>query len=196
MKEMLSVTAERQALIERHLPLVHWVISEYFHTNSHVVGLEYEDLVQEGMIALCHAADTYKTGRSAFSTYAVRVVRNHLTSHCRVVADKLRNMPTMPLDRREFQDRRDYEQDSLSGLCANEILNRRKKTYTGSARRGVEALEMKVLMGYGVTDIARVCSVKPNLVGAWISKAAKQMRMDLTGDELDALGVENRAKAA
>ena len=60
----------------------------------------------------------------------------------------------------------------------------------------IEALELKVLLGYGVTDIARLYGTKANLVGAWMSKAVKQIRKDLTYAELETLGVENKPKAA
>ena len=69
-------------------------------------------------------------------------------------------------------------------------------TYKGAARLGIEALELKVLEGYGVTDIAHMYSTKPNLVGAWISRAAKLMREDLTSSEMEILGIEKIEKIA
>ena len=152
-------------------------------------------------MALCRAADTYQTGKTAFSTYAVKVIRNHLLTYCRKIVADTRNMPTVSLEEQNYeeteqQDKRAMEQDSLSNFCTEEILHRRKAAYTGSAQRGIEALELKVLLGYGVTDIARLYGTKANLVGAWMSKAVKQIRKDLTYAELETLGVENKPKAA
>ena len=45
--------------------------------------------------------------------------------------------------------------------------------------------------GYGVTDIAKMYQSKPNLVGAWISKATQKIREDMTMSEYTALDVEN-----
>ena len=46
---------------------------------------------------------------------------------------------------------------------------------------------------YGVTDIAKLYQTKPNLVGAWISKATKKIREELTAAEYSTLTVENPA---
>ena len=46
------------------------------------------------------------------------------------------------------------------------------------ARLGVEALELKV-KGLNGTDIAKLYNVKPNQVGAWISRAAQKIRKEL-----------------
>ena len=88
MKELLPVPAERQGMVEQHLPLVRWVILSGFGYNENIVGLELDDLLQEGAVALCHAAATYREGKTAFSTYAVKVIRNHLLSYCREVGKK------------------------------------------------------------------------------------------------------------
>ena len=61
----------------------------------------------------------------------------------------------------------------------------------GSARLGVEALELKVLDGCGVTEIARLYDSKPNEVGAWLARAAKKIREDATDGELYALGARS-----
>ena len=201
MKEWAGMTPDRQILAEHHLPLVRWAVLTYFSYNESVVGLELDDLFQEGCAALCHAAATYRTGKTAFSTYAVKVIRNHLTSYCRNISATLKNLPTCSMEaemREEAQsgNENELENDSISRLCASAILQNRKAIYKGAARLGIEALELKVLEGYGVTDIAHMYGTKPNLVGAWISKAAKLMREDLTSSEMEILGVEKIEKIA
>lgn len=42
----------RDQLIADHLNCVHWVIQSFIHVNEGVCGLEYDDLYQEGCIAL------------------------------------------------------------------------------------------------------------------------------------------------
>ena len=49
-----------------------------------------------------------------------------------------------------------------------------KAQYTGTVFRGIEALEWKT-KGYSGAEIAKMYGVKPNLVGAWISKAVKKL---------------------
>ena len=76
----------------------------------------------------------------------------------------------------------------LSRIHIKELLAKRKRRYKGAARLGVEALELMVLEGRGVTDIAGCYGAQPNLVGAWVSKAKKRIRSDLTKSELEGLG--------
>ena len=142
MKERQPVAPERQRLVEDHLPLVRWVVRTYFTYNESAVGLEFDDLCQEGAMALCHAAATYKTEKNAFSTYAVRVIRNHLISYCRGIAKDMKNLPAVNLEEQE-QDERvsqnsgEFESERISGICASEILNRRKAVYQGGRRNAV-----------------------------------------------------------
>lgn len=196
MKELLPVPAERLDLVEQHLPLVRWVILSGFGYNENIVGLELDDLLQEGAVALCHAAATYREGKTAFSTYAVKVIRNHLLSYCREVGKKSISYDVMMLDGALSDDIYDFERERISRLCASELLSRRKKTYKGAAKRGLYALELKVLDGYGVTDIAHLYNTKPNLVGAWISKATKQIREDLSPGELEEGNHKQQKEAA
>ena len=56
----------RDNLIEDHLNCVHWVIRSFIHVSPDVCSLEYDDLYQEGCIALWRAAETFdeQQGRS------------------------------------------------------------------------------------------------------------------------------------
>jgi len=75
------LTKEQQALVEKNLSLVYWVIMESIHVNETIYGFGYEDLYQEGCIWLCHAAATYDPARSKSPTYAKEIVRNGLLSY-------------------------------------------------------------------------------------------------------------------
>ena len=72
MKRNNPLTKEQQALVEKNLSLVYWVIMESIHVNETIYGFGYEDLYQEGCIWLCHAAATYDPACSQFPTYAKR----------------------------------------------------------------------------------------------------------------------------
>ena len=202
MKHDEAVRMDRTQLIEKTLPLVGWTVRRYFKPRENVVGMSYEDLFQEGCVGLCRAASAYDTSRSTFDTYAVAVIRNHLIDYCRALTAPTRMAPTASLEQLAETDwessdtesgvgaYRESGDDSLSTLTAKDFLRTWKCRYAGSARLGMEALELKVLGGYGVTEIARHYGVKPNLVGAWMSRAKKRIRTEITEEELDALGVE------
>ena len=59
MKENIILTAEQQTLVEEHMQIVHWVIHRHIDVNESVCGMGYDDLYQEGCVALCHAAMSY-----------------------------------------------------------------------------------------------------------------------------------------
>ena len=73
----------------------------------------------------------------------------------------------------------------LAGLDISALLNSAKSEYSGVARLGIEALELKI-MGYSGADIAKLYGVKQNHVGAWISRAAAKLRKN--GAVLKSLG--------
>lgn len=55
------------------------------------------------------------------------------------------------------------------------LLQNCKRQYAGTARLGIEAIEWKV-KGLSGAEIAKMYGVKPNLVGAWISRAAGRLK--------------------
>ena len=195
MRELTPLTADQQNLVENHIGLVQWTVNRYIHSDENIVGLAFDDLCQEGAIAMIRAVQTYRAGAASFETFAVTVIRNHLLDYCRKISAGISNLPTISLDALAEESGQTgecegFEDECISRLMSEKILERRKVKYAGSARLGIEALELKVLEGYGVTDIAALYGEKPNLVGAWISKAAKKLREDVTIGELDASSVE------
>lgn len=203
MKSFTPLTAEQQKLVENNLNLARWTVCRFIDSNETIIGLGFDDLCQEAAFALCKAAATYDDRNAQFKTYAVTVIHNHLIDYCRQISASLKRLPTVSFDAvssdgkapalLEFlaSEGEEFEENCISKLFAEDFLRRRKEVYHGSANLGIEALELKVLDGYGVTDIAHLYSAKPNLVGAWISKATKKIREDITLAELSALDVEN-----
>ncbi len=195
----------QRAVVEDMLPIAKWTVRKYITSSKNISGLSYDDLLQEAYLALCGAVMTYHVGKTQFKTYAVTVIRNHLIDYCRRIYQENRNLPTLSLDAPGddgsslnlldtlSHTEADLEESSLSKISVERFFSERRATYTGCARLGIEALELKVMEEYGVTDIAKLYQTKPNLVGAWISKATKKIREELTAAEYSALTVENPA---
>lgn len=60
--------------IEEHLGLVHFVVHK-----MHSYSMTYDDMLQEGIIGLIKAQDTYDSTKGyEFSTYAIKVIKLHL----------------------------------------------------------------------------------------------------------------------
>lgn len=198
MKFKQPMTLEQQTMAEEHLSIVHWVIRRYITVSEQVVGLGYDDLYQEGALALCFAATTYQAGAVQFNTYATAVVRNHLLDHCRRIAAQQKNLPIQSQDMPKSEDKpptaddifpgQDETEMWISNIYVSQLLEHGKRTYTGVAKLGIEALELKI-QGYTGADIARLYHTRPNHVGAWIARAASKLREEAVAAELS--GVEN-----
>lgn len=188
MKYDFTLTSEQQTLVEQNLSLVDKTIARYIHVNENICGLGFEDLCQEGRVALCQAAATYDGVSAQFNTYATTLIRNHLLDCCKAVSARLRNLPVIPLDAGPPEEDRPpgYPEPSVGDgvdtlidqLDTDALLSDCKRRYSGVARLGVEALELKI-KGYSGADIARLYHTKPNCVGAWISRAAQKIRKDM-----------------
>jgi len=168
----------REQLIEEHLNCVRWTISRFISVNETVCGLEYDDLYQEGCIALWRAAETFDEQQGAqFHSYAISVIRNHLLDHCRRIQSLA--VPTISLEKWDVEMAQSgmAAWDGDSSLFVEQVLDYGKHAYSGVARLGVEALELKI-KGLDGAEIARLYQTTPNNVGAWISRAAKKLKKD------------------
>ena len=199
MKLNTPLNAAQRMLVEDAIPLAKWTVKTYITSCEQVAGLGYEDLLQEAYLALCKAAMSYREESGVqFKSYAVTVMRNHLLDHCRKISSETQHLPAFSMDD-TGEDADDvlshqislasaaFEDDCLSQTWTKEFLRKRREAYRGCSRLGIEALELKVLHGFGVTDIAEFYQVKPNLVGAWISKATAKIRADMTEAERGSL---------
>jgi RNA polymerase sporulation-specific sigma factor len=68
----------QQKLVEDNLKLVYHVVSKHFPTFKYD-----EDIISIGTMGLCNAALTWKEGKSAFSTYAYKCIRNAIRNEFR-----------------------------------------------------------------------------------------------------------------
>lgn len=66
MKFNQALTPEQQNMVEQNTTLIHWTIRKYIDVNEAICGLGYEDLFQEGALALCYAATTYLSSGTQF----------------------------------------------------------------------------------------------------------------------------------
>lgn len=171
------LTDPEKQVVEDHLYLVPGIVFSTVRLNESVQGLGFDNLYQEGCVALCRAAQTY-TGRAAFSTYAGTVIRNHLISCCRSAA--IRNRHESPPE--------DWEtwQASLKALPdrsessvtdAIQFLLQAKKGCTKPERQGIDALCRKIA-GYSCSEIGQDLGISQDLVNKHMSCARKKLKND------------------
>lgn len=181
-KDIVLNEAQR-ALVEHHLSVVDFVLMDHITVNGQITGLGRDDLYQEGCVWLCRAAATYDGCSASFGTYARKVVRNGLLSYCRKIS---RQPVALPLasdlpsdDDTTGCGHEPYVEDTADGVIdatdAMTLLRRMRGEYSGTARLGIEALELKV-RGLDGPQIAAMYGVQTNHVSAWIAKAAQKLR--------------------
>ena len=180
----MKLTQAQQTLVEDNLSAVTWVIRDHITVNEHIPGMGWDDLFGEGCVWLCRAAQSYDPAQAQFSTYAKKVVRNGLISYCRSLSGRERHTARLSvdengdlLDRLAFSGTSDDFEAQIAEKEVLELLHSRADAYSGVARLGIEALELKV-KGMSITEIAKLYDVPPSHVGAWISRSAQKLRRD------------------
>ncbi len=186
MKNIPPLNDEQRKLVEAHLYVVEASIRSAIIVNETIYGFEYDDLYQEGCLWLFKAAIHYCPEECAqFATFARTVVTNGLRTYCRLMCNKQKRVITIPNLSDSDEDQLSFENfsapnhtdDMISELDTMYLLNALKQQYSGTVKKGIEALEWKA-KGYSGAEIAKMYGVKPNLVGAWISRAVKKLEQN------------------
>ena len=180
----ICMDKKQQRLVEDNLHVVKLAIHKNIIVNDSLYGFEYDDLYQEGCIWLCKAAVSFDETRNVkFSTYAERIVINGLRTYCRLMCSKQKHHIQLPAQKEQdeevFSLDRIPAEDTLEQLFEEQdiyiLLQSMKQQYSGTIRLGIEAIEWKV-KGFSGAEIAKMYGVKPNLVGAWISRASSRLK--------------------
>lgn len=183
-REITPLNEEQRRLVENSLNIVHQAIHKNIVVNETIYGFSYENLYQEGCIWLCKAAQTFQEDKGVkFATFASKVVVNGLRTYCRLMCSKQKRQRTVPVHRDEKNKQFALEQipdddcfeQLISEIDTLQLLHKVKQQYSGTAKLGIEAIEWKV-KGFSGKEIADIYGVKPNLVGAWISRASSKLR--------------------
>ena len=139
--------------VEDHLALVEQVLRRSIKTNETVDGMGHDDLYQEGCIALCRASVSYREEMGAFPAYARTVIRNYLLDRCREIQSARKNLPLLSLDAFAEMGAPEpispfHTEDLISDVSSDALLSHFRNRYHGTARLGIEAMELRV-RGYG-----------------------------------------------
>ena len=180
---MKNRTSDPWRLVENNLGLVGAVINAFIEVDENRVGLEYADLYQEGCLWLYKAAISFDDSRNVkFSTYATKVVANGLRMYCRNLQSK-NKISVLPFEYLDFEEKittavissEELFNEYIEMMDILEWLELLKSEYKGVTKLGIEAIQWKV-RGLRGSDIAKLYGVKPNHIGAWISKSLQKLR--------------------
>ena len=75
---MQQMTDAQRKLAEDNMNLVYYVVSHDYPTF-----IKDDDVIQSGTLGLCKAAMKWEEGKSAFSTYACRCIKNEIRQELR-----------------------------------------------------------------------------------------------------------------
>ncbi|WP_200763808.1 sigma-70 family RNA polymerase sigma factor [Nitrosophilus alvini] len=106
---------KKQEIILEHTPLVKKVASKIYFKLPKDAGIEYDDLVNTGIIGLIKAIDMYNKDKAKFSTYAYIKIRGE-------ILDFLRSLHIVPRSMREKikkerEENPDAKETPLSNLA-------------------------------------------------------------------------------
>lgn len=170
---MLPLNDEQRILVEENMGLVGKVIKDCLQNPSAQGCYTYDDLFQIGCIGLCKAAQTDRSGRGAFSTYAYILIRNEIYNELERGTRYTREVSSCYLELEDDPRQEDYEQQ-LRCRELMSLLDRAEATATGITAKGIRALRM-MCDGYSCREISAHYDTTPNNITAWMSKARKYL---------------------
>ena len=141
------MTDYQDALVLENLDLVNWVIRTRISIPNRPL-LTYDDFYAIGCEAICRAALKYQP---------------------EIGEDENASLLDMLTCTSVDFDETVTDATAMSALAAC------KEKYNGVARKGVEAIELK-LKGYEAAEIAKHYDTSVNNVNAWISRARSKLR--------------------
>lgn len=144
------------------------------------VGLAYDDIVQEGLIGLLSAVDSYEEGRGAsFETYAITCIDNRIYTALRQDARK-KNRPLndyTPLSDEEGETRNAPVSESPEELY---ILRETVRETIERINRNLSSFEKDVLAlyleGYSYLAISELLSSSPKSVDNALQRARRKLK--------------------
>ncbi len=162
-----------QSLFSRYLNLVHNKATWYS-----VADIELDDFVQEGLIALYHAAKTYDFSTSSFSTYAKTCVSNAISTLLKH-KNRKRRIPENLIS--------SIEDKTVSSGETPEILMIERENVEGiysKIKNLLSDFEYKVfiasLNGYSIKTISERFCVSEKSISNALCRLRKKIRTQLT----------------
>ncbi len=173
---------QRELAIE-HLGLIDQVIRKRIRVRGTPL-LSYEDFYSVGCEALCDAAMRYRPEKGEFEPYAYVMLYHAMIDHCRkqnrqqsFASDLSVDVDNEAISLEVLSTTDGDIEDALDWADLARVVSECKKDFSGVARLGIEALELKSL-GYTSREIAERYSTTVNNVNAWISRARSKLMSD------------------
>jgi len=165
-------------LAQRYMPILQRRAARY----SNIVGVDVEDFVQEGLLALFKAVKSYNLQAGIqFNTYAITCIHNSLVNAIRVHMKNLRQhaVPLSDLDEHRYQSaalREKPVEDVYLDMEASSLRARQMETLLSDFEQQV--LKM-YLSGHTYQQSANVLSTSTKAVDNALQRVRRKLRLDV-----------------
>lgn len=166
-----NINGATEELIEKYRPLVEIIASKYIDSP-----LEKDDLIQEGMIGLLAAINSYKQDKGAmFKTYANICINNSVQTALR----KFSRLKDIPQD--NIVELNESIEDGLTVLSAEDefLAKESVSTLTEILYEGLSSFENEVLrlhiVGRTYNEIATLLGKNPKAIDNAIQRIRKKL---------------------
>lgn len=177
---MKQMTEYQRTLAAEYMYLVKEVIQKRIKVSGRPL-LSFDDFFGIGCEALCRAAMAYEPELGSFEPLACRYIYNALIDHCRkqnyhqsFMAGESTQEDGLRMQDHLGTTTMDYEDETQAHIAMDQ-LTRCKEQYSGVTRKGIEAIELK-LLGYSTREIAARNQTTVNNVNAWIARARSKLK--------------------
>lgn len=166
-------------LVEKNMGLVYYIA----HSFQNSTGLEYDDLVQEGMVGLVKAARTFDESRGfLFSTYAGNCIQKEILAYMKRQRKHKRdisiNQDIRGTDGAPMEEILGYSQKEYENVWKRDLLERCIRSLNQSQR---EIVLLYYGKGLKQKEIAKQLGISQGQVCRIIKRCLEKMRKILGG---------------
>ena len=161
----------RYVLFQKYKPIIISIVKDYYQKYNGLSILEYDDLLQEGMIGFNNAINSYNSNNSIFYTYASICIKRSIISYIRKIYSKKNIIFNNILDDSYIDSLIVFDKDIfLSKMYEYEFINLKNILSNEDSLvfelkyNGFSNIEISKLLDFLIGKINRsICKIKFNL---------------------------------
>ena len=152
------------------------VTVKFFARNLYLLGADYEDLLQEGMLGLVKAVNSYKEGESSFRTFATLCIKSSLYT----AVKKYSANNALPLNNREdisVVDKSNiFSENPEDGFINQEGVNELIKNISDKLSKKENEILKLYLEGLSYDEISKKTNLNFKAIDNALQRARKKIK--------------------
>jgi len=174
----ITLNKQQRKLVEQNLNLVHFCIQKFIHAHNGIRAIEYQELHSEGLLALCIAAANFKNTKASFTTYAVKVIKNHLINYITLKTEKLPEYYNHDdeTEKNPCDNIKDKEPLQDENLYRKEIAIYIRKAIDKLSPKEQAVIQHIYFEGYSIRKTAVKLNLSPEYISHLHEKAVKKLK--------------------